>query len=524
MAEKKRQAWGSKLGVIMAVAGSAVGLGNFLRFPVQAASNGGGAFMIPYFVALLLLGIPLMWIEWSLGRYGGGFGHGTAPGIFHSLGQKNRFIKYFGVIGIFGPLVILIYYTYIESWTLAYSFFALTGKYAGATTQSQMQSFLHAFQGLENNQYFNSLQPAYVFFLITFFLNLFVIYYGIKGGIERLCKFAMPALFIFAALIAVRVLTLGAPNFTKPSWNSLNGLGFLWNPDFTSLRDPKVWLAAAGQIFFTLSVGIGVILTYASYLKKTDDVTLSGLTAVSLNEFAEIILGGSIVITAAYVFFGPIGAQDVAESGAFNLGFVTMPLIFERIPLGAIFGFLWFMMLFLAGITSSVSLAQPAVAFLEDEFNLDRKKAVWILGIVFFILCQPAIFFLGKGVVDELDFWGGTFCLVLFGTIETILFTWVFGIDKAWEEMHHGAEFRIPRIYKFIMRYITPVFLIIILGSFILSQDGREKILMANVSEADRPYVLGIRSLLIGCIAVLGVLVKLAWKRRKLSGTHGGKR
>ena len=115
MAKKIRDTWGSRLGIIMAVAGSAVGLGNFLRFPVQAAKNGGGAFMIPYFVALLLVGIPLMWVEWSIGRYGGGFEHSTAPGVFHTLWRKNRFIKYFGVIGIFGPLVIMIYYTYIES-------------------------------------------------------------------------------------------------------------------------------------------------------------------------------------------------------------------------------------------------------------------------------------------------------------------------------------------------------------------------------------------------------------------------
>ena len=522
MTGKKRQVWGSKLGVIMAVAGSAIGLGNFLRFPVQAAQNGGGAFMIPYFVALFLLGIPLMWIEWALGRYGGGFEHGTAPGIFHSLLQKNRFVKYFGVIGIFGPIIILIYYTYIESWTLAYSFFALTGKYAGAANQVQLQSFLHAFQGLEKNQYFSSLETAYVFFLITFALNIVVIYYGIKGGIERLCNIALPALLIFGVLIAARVLCLGAPNFTKPDWNSLNGLGFLWNPDLSALRNPKVWLAAAGQIFFTLSVGIGVILTYASYLKKTDDVTLSGLTAVSMNEFAEVIIGGSIVITASYVFFGPVGAQDIAKSGSFNLGFVTMPLIFSRIPLSAVFGFLWFIMLFLAGITSSVSLAQPAVAFLEDEFDMSRRKAIFILTVVFFLLCQPAIFFLGKGVVDELDFWGGTFCLVLFATIETILFTWVFGIDKAWEEMHHGAELRIPRIYKFIMRYVTPLFLLIILGSYIVSKQGMDTIMMANVPEANKPYVLGTRLLLVGCIAALCVLVKFAWNRKR--ALRGGKR
>src|SRR3989338_8910406 len=146
---KIRQAWGTRLGIIMAVAGSAVGLGNFLRFPVQAASNGGGAFMIPYFISLFLLGIPLMWIEWTLGRYGGGFEHGTAPGIFHTMWEKNRFIKYFGVIGIFGPLVIFIYYTYIESWTLAYSFYAFTGRYSQAADQASMQGFMKGYQGLE---------------------------------------------------------------------------------------------------------------------------------------------------------------------------------------------------------------------------------------------------------------------------------------------------------------------------------------------------------------------------------------
>ena len=155
----------------MAVAGSAIGLGNFLRFPVQAASNGGGAFLIPYFISLLLLGIPLMLIEWTIGRYGGGFGHGTAPGIFHTLWDKNRFIKYFGVVGIFGPLVIFIYYTYIESWTLAYSFFALSGKYAAVESQETMQHFLKGYQALETNSFFNGIGTAYFFFLITFSLT-----------------------------------------------------------------------------------------------------------------------------------------------------------------------------------------------------------------------------------------------------------------------------------------------------------------------------------------------------------------
>jgi len=513
MAIKKRESWGSRIGIIMAVAGSAVGLGNFLRFPGQVAQNGGGAFMIPYFISLFLLGIPLMWIEWTLGRYGGGFEHGTAPGIFHTIWEKNRFIKYFGIIGIFGPLVIFIYYTYIESWTLAYSFFALTGKYSQAVDQASMKSFLSAYQGLEKNQFFSSLKPAYIFFLITFVLNISVIYYGIKGGIERLCKWAMPLLFIFGIMLMIRVLTLGTPDSLKPAWNLNSGLGFLWNPDFSALRNSRVWLAAAGQIFFTLSVGIGVILTYASYLSKGDDVVLSGLSAVSTNELAEVILGGSIVIPAAFVFFGPQDIQTIAKAGIFNLGFVTMPLVLTKIPLAAIFGFTWFFLLFLAGITSSVSLAQPAVAFLEDEFDINRKKAVLIFMLVTFVLCQPAIFFLGHGVVDELDFWGGTFFLVLFATVEAILFAWVFGMENAWKEIHHGADMNVPRIYKFIIKYITPLFLLLILG-FWFFQQGLPTIMMKAVSAESRIYILATRLGLVVLFIILAFLVRSAWKIR----------
>ena len=513
--KKQRESWGSRVGIIMAVAGSAVGLGNFLRFPVQAAQNGGGAFMIPYFISLFLLGIPLVWIEWTLGRFGGGFGHGSAPGVFHSIWQKNRFIKYFGVIGIFGPLIIFIYYTYIESWSLAYSVFSLLGKYSScAGTSSAMQSFLHGFQGLEKNSYFNNMAFAYLFFLITFIANISVIYYGIRGGIERLAKIAMPLLFVCALILMVRVLTLGTPDSTKPSWNIVNGLGFLWNPDLAALGNAKVWLAAAGQVFFTLSVGIGVILTYASYLSRGDDVVLSGLSAVGTNEFAEVILGASIIIPAAFIFFGPLQMQAIAKSGAFDLGFITMPMVLNRIPLSSLFGFLWFFLLFLAGVTSSVSLAQPAVAFLEDEFNINRERAVRIFAIVSFILCQPVIFLLGRGLINELDFWGGTFSLVLFATIETLLFIWVFGMEKAWEEIHTGASLGIPKIYKFIIKYVTPLFLFFILGFWFIQQ-GIPTILMHNVSAANRPYVLFTRVGLLIIFLVLAFLVKIAWRRKR---------
>ncbi|MDI6756885.1 MAG: sodium-dependent transporter [Endomicrobiia bacterium] len=512
---KQRENWGSKLGVILAVAGSAVGLGNFLRFPVQAAQNGGGAFIIPYFAALVFLGIPLMLIEWTAGRFGGGFGHGTAPGIFHSMWRKNRFIKYFGVVGIFGPIIIFIYYTYIESWLLGYAFFSLTSRYASATsTLETMKEFLRGYQGATGNPYFGGLKTAYLFFVLTFAANILVVYYGIKKGIEKLATWAMPLLFILGIIITIRVLTLGVVDLAMPDRNPINGLGFLWNPDFSQLRNAKVWLAAAGQVFFTLSVGIGVILTYASYLKKRQDVVLSGLTSAMTNEFVEVVLGASIVIPAAVTFFGVSGATDIAKSGAFNLSFVTMPLIFTKIPLGAVWAFMWFALLFLAGITSSVSLATPAISFLEDEFDISKKDAVMIFGAVTFVLCQPAIFLLGQGVVDELDFWGGTFCLVLFAAIEVILFSWVFGIDKAWDEMHLGADIRVPRFYRFIIKYVTPTLLLTILGVWFY-QEGLSVILMKNVAPENRSTVLYTRINLASLFAILCVLVKTAWRRRE---------
>ena len=486
-----QESWGSKLGVILAVAGSAIGLGNFLRFPVQAAQNGGGAFMLPYFVALLCLGLPLAWVEWALGRYGGLHGHNTASGAFAAI-WHSRWAKYLGLLGVFGPLVIFIYYTYIESWTLAYSSFALSGKYAAVTDQQGMRSFLAAFQGLESNEHFQGIGTAYFFFLLTFTANIWVMALGIRRGIELVSKICMPVLFLLGVGLMIRIMTLGAPHPDQPEWHVLNGFGYMWNPQFGALTDAKVWLAASGQILFTLSVGIGCILTYASYLKEKDDVALSALSAVSFNEVAEVIIGGSIILPAAFVFFGPVEIGEVARSGAFNLGFVTMPLILQHVPWGNLFGFAWFLLLFLAGITSSISLAQPIIAFLHNVLGYSRRRAVAVFAAVTFLLAHAAVFGLSRGVVDELDFWGGTFALVLFATIEAVLFAWVFGMERGWREIHRGAEIRVPRLFQWIIRYVTPTYLLIVLVAW-LHQQGIPTLLLQGVSEANRPYVIGTR-------------------------------
>ena len=205
-----REVWASRLGLIMAMAGNAIGLGNFLRFPVQAAANGGGAFMIPYFVAFLVVGIPMMWVEWSVGRFGGKHGHGTTPGILYRL-WKHPAAKYIGVLGIAAPVAFALYYSYVQSWTLAYSFFSLTGEYFGISTQAEMGAFLSSFQGVSESSYFSGIATAYIFFLINLSIVFWVLVRGVVRGIETLAKFAMPMLLIFAIILVARVLTLGTP-------------------------------------------------------------------------------------------------------------------------------------------------------------------------------------------------------------------------------------------------------------------------------------------------------------------------
>ena len=506
-----REQWGSRIGLILAVAGNAIGLGNFLRFPVQAAQNGGGAFMIPYFIFFLILGIPLMWIEWGIRRHGGRFNHGSAPGMFDVL-WKNKAAKYFGAVGLFISLVIMIYYTYIESWTLGFSFFSITKLYFDETSFDTMKNFLYSYQGREAGTHFESLLPAYIFMLITFAVNFWILFKGISAGIEKLAKIAMPLLFVFGIILVVRVLTLGAPDPTHPENSVINGLAFIWNPDLSKLGNPSVWIAAAGQIFFTLSVGMGTIHAYASYLKPKDDIVLSGLSTSATNEFAEVILRGSIAIPAAVAFFGLTMTTQIAAGGSFDLGFVSMPLIFRQIPFGEFFGFLWFLLLFFAGITSSVAMGQPVIAFLEDEFKISRKKATAILAVVVLVSVQFVIFFLKFGFLDEMDYWAGTFGLVLFAFVETVLFMWVFGADKAWKEMNEGGDIGIPRIFYPIMKYVTPTVLFVIMIWWFV-QDAFPILLLSNSNPEQVPYIWGARILMILLYAGLFYLIKKAWSK-----------
>ena len=495
---KVREVWQSRMGLIMAMAGNAIGLGNFLRFPVQAAANGGGAFMIPYFVAFLVVGIPMMWVEWSVGRFGGKHGHGTTPGILYRL-WRHPAAKYIGVLGIAAPVAFALYYSYVQSWTLAYSFFSLTGQYFGITTQEEMGAFLSSFQGITESSYFSGLGTAYIFFVINLGIVFWVLSRGVVRGIETLAKFAMPMLLVFAIILVARVFTLGTPDPAFPDRSVMAGFAWIWNPDISRLSEASVWLAAAGQIFFSLGIGIGSMQCYASYVRARQDVALTGLTTSMSNGFAEVVLGSSIAIPVAVAFFGVTATEAIATGGSYDLGFQSMPLIFQQLPFGQFIGTLWFGLLFFAGITSTVALTQPPMAFLQDEMGWSRKKAALLVISVLFIFGNFIAFHIQHGVIDEFDFWIGTVGLVVFSFLEIIIFAWIFGMDKAWDEITEGAAIRIPRIFYYMIKYVTPVSLAILLVVWTY-QAGFDLLLLRNADPVDLPYLLMTRGIIVALI------------------------
>jgi NSS family neurotransmitter:Na+ symporter len=537
--ERKRDQWKTKIGLVLAMAGNAIGLGNFLRFPGKAAANGGGAFMIPYLISLVLMAIPLMWLEWTQGRFGGIRGHGTTPGMFQSM-WKHPVAKYLGVLGLFVPTTIIVYYTYIGSWTLGFSIYSLLDMlpkvnhsllHPGMSTQEISEIILRPFDefrtnytGIPEGEILKVHLFTYAIFVLVLLMSIWLLIRGISKGIEILAKIAMPMLFAIGVLLVVRVLTLGHP--VSGGYGSVDGLAFLWEPKWFVERngqqvfvllDSQTWLEAAGQVFFTLSLGFGAIQCYASYLSKDDDVVLTGLATTSANEFAEVVIGGSLAIPAAVAFFGVAATQVIASQGSFYLGFTSIPAIFSFLPAGNFLGFFWFFLLFLAALTSIVAMAQPMVSFLEDEIHLTRKQAAIALGIFWFLSSQLCIYL--RGGWQVMDFWAGTFGPPLLAFFEVILMMWIFGGNKLWTEMHRGAAIKAPRPFYYTAKYITPLFLGIILMTWTyqnivlplftgtLTQTGIEGVEMGWAIWVTRAFLVAV-------LAGMCLMIYAVWKRK----------
>lgn len=469
--ENRNETWGSRTGLILAMAGNAVGLGNFLRFPVQAIQNGGGTFIIPYLVCFVVLGIPLLFTEWSIGRFGGKSGNHSTPYILEAMG-KSSWWKYIGVFGIFTNIAVVAYYTYIESWTLIYVFHTLFGTFTDMS-QLAVSNYFEQYVNLSGSDFGIHLFPFWIYVLVLG-INGYILSTGL-GGIEKVAKIGMPLLILFGIILAIKGWTMGAENASAlfPDANAWEGLNFLWTPQFSSLWDPKVWLAAAGQIFFTLSVGMGSIQCYASYLKSNEDIALNSLASGFTNEFVEIVLGSAIVIPIAAGF---LGMDWVLNNAGFGMAFQTMPYLFQQ--WGAVFGIIagvcWFGLLFFAGITSSLAMGTPWMGFMNDEFGWGKVKCAFSFAVLALLMGAPTILFYQYGYFEEYDYWAGTVSLVIFALLEMILFAWVFGMNKGWVELNSGADIRIPLFFKWVMCYLTPVLLLLVLIGALVTPAGND--------------------------------------------------
>ncbi len=501
----KPETWNSRLGAILAVAGSAVGLGNFLKFPGQVAMYGGASFMLAYVISFFLLGLPIAVCEWAMGRHGGANGYHSTAGIMGFFSGSKK-MAYFGVVGALLTMIIFCYYVYIEAWCLGYAANFLFGS-LDFKTLGESGGFFADFvgAGADGSSLKFGFGGVLVYFLFSFALNFVLIYRGVSRGIEMFCKYAMPTLIILAVVIVARMMTLSDVTPEHPERTINQGLGFMWNPVkvvleedrggkwveaqrlvgdiemraaekkvaegggkvrirrisvLEQLSNPSIWIAAAGQVFFSLTVGFGAIMTYASYLKRNDDIVLSSVTSCSANEFCEVCLGGMITVPAAVAFFGISGVMGAGLS-LFDLGFKVLPLFFAQIPLGWVFGFMFFFLLFLAAVTSSLSMLQPSMAFIEEAVRIKRKFSTLLLGVIAFFISGFVLYFSENlKAMDTFDFWMGQVAIYFFAIVQTILFAWHFGAERGMRLANIGAQIRLPKFYAVLIKYVTPALLI----------------------------------------------------------------
>ncbi|MCF0234065.1 MAG: sodium:calcium symporter [Thermoguttaceae bacterium] len=540
---RRREHWSSQLGVVIAVAGAAIGLGNFLRFPGQVARYGGGAFMIPYFISLLIVGIPLAWTEWALGRFGGRRGAHSTMGIYREAFGAKIWGVFGGVMTLI-PAVINMYYIFLEAWCLLYALQYLGGALSDwglggfslfptldagmklGSPEEYAQYFKNFVGVAENGALFKS---SGVLLLVAtaccFAANFWLVYRGVSKGIERFCKIAAPGLLVCSLVIFARVLTFGNPTGVEGQ-SLLDGLGFMWNPTqplyspdgetvgrttlLTTLANPDAWLAATSQIFFSISICLCLIAAYASYVKPKEDISLSCLTSAAANEVCEVILAGLTIIPAAVMFLGSAALADKLDS-SFTMGFVVLPNVFSGTPGGQIFGFFFFFLLFLSGITSSIALAQPTVALAEEALDWGRGKSVLLALAV--CLCGSGLvcwFTEGLAALDTFDFWAGQFAPFLFAIVQTALVAFVWGEAKLFEELDDGANMRVPRFVGKLVKYVSLPYLAIIFAFWTYKNLGAYCVKIATDPVA-RITCAFIAALAI-CLAVLSLR---AFKRRE---------
>ncbi len=432
-----RGQWASNIGFILAAAGSAVGLGNIWKFPYLAGANGGGAFVVIYLVMIVIIGFVIMLGEMAIGRNT----HLSSVGAYKKLSEKWAFV---GFIGVVVGFCILAFYSVIGGWVLNYIGKYLIGGISGAEAGNYFSGFIAS-----------TTQPI-VWHLVFMVLCCVIVLKGIAGGIEKASKFMMPALFILLVIIAIRSVTLDG---------AMEGIKFFLKPDFSKVTIGTV-MAALGQAFFSLSLGMGAIITYGSYLGKIENLEKNAIIIPAIDT-AVALLSGFAVLPAVFAFGFEPGAGP-------SLMFITLPSVFDSMPFGQFFGILFFILVLFAALTSAISLLEVVVAFVIDTFKIERKKTTIIISTILFFIGIPCslangpvmkdVLIFGYNFFDFMSFLAENLLMPLGGLLMCIFIGYVWGVDNISDEISCNGKyrFRSKPFFVIMIKYIAPVLIFII--------------------------------------------------------------
>ncbi len=443
---KKRESWGSHVGFILAAAGSAIGLGNIWKFPYIAGQNGGAAFVFIYLICIAVIGLPVLMAEILMGRAT----HRNPVGAFKALNNSSFWIGV-GGLGVVAGFLILSYYSVVAGWAVGYVVEAIKGSFHQYTTPQMA------------GEHFNQLvgTPSWIlgYHLLFSVITMGVVYAGVKQGIELGSKIMMPLLFGILIILVIRGVTL--PDSGK-------GLAFLWVADWSKIDGNSI-LVALGHAFFTLSLGMGAMMTYGSYMTSKDDIPTASIQIVGLDTLIAL-LAGIAIFTAVF----SAGLDPAVGPG---LIFQTLPVVFAKMPGGYLFAILFFVLLVLAALSSAISLLEVIVAYFVDERNWVRHKAVLVMGSVAFLIGVPSalsynlmkdVKIFGLNYFDTVDYLAANILLPLGGLLISIFVAWIWGSDRAIRALKTGAPrwFKdrhwVPDGWLKILQYLAPVMIFIV--------------------------------------------------------------
>jgi neurotransmitter:Na+ symporter, NSS family len=431
-----RDSFTSKFGVIAAAAGSAIGLGNIWRFPYETGVNGGGAFLVIYLVCILIIGLPVMISEFLIGRSA----QRNPVGAFRLMAPGKPWFMV-GLMGVVAAFMILAFYTVVAGWTLEYIFQSLIG-HLNHKDPVQLKEMFDSFR-------YESYRPL-LWFVIFMALTGWVVIAGVSNGIEKYTKILMPLLLLMLIIMAVYVLTLP---------NAFRGVKFLFKPEFSKIT-PEVILKALGQAFFSLSIGMGTLITYGSYIKKRERLGSTALSVVGADTFIAVLAG--IAIFPAIFALSNVQELDVTQLADEGLVFITLPSILYSVPGGQILSTMFFVLLAVAALTSTISVLEVIVTYFSEELRLTRRRATISAVASVSVLGVLSVFF--TGVFGFLNFTTANVLLPLGGLFIVLFVGWFLSRKIAKDELSNNGTLRarfIP-LYLFLVKFIAPVAIAIV--------------------------------------------------------------